>query len=134
MRLIKTPGAGRPMTITDSAITKLELAFSYGCTLRESLELAGISRDAYYRLLERQPEFRHRFEMLQQRMILKARANVAEAIYAGDVATSKWLLEKKDPEFQRRGATGPALKVEGADDAAVTLELRALIDRVAGGA
>ncbi len=134
MKLIKTPGAGRPMTITDSAITKLELAFSYGCTLRESLELAGISRDAYYRLLERQPEFRHRFNMLQQRMILKARANVAEAVYAGDVATSRWLLEKKDPEFQRRSATSSAHKDIGADDDAVTQELRALIDRAAGGA
>lgn len=131
MKLIKTPGAGRPMTITDSDITKLELAFSYGCSLRESLELAGISRDAYYRLLERQPEFRHRFEMLQQRMILKARANVAEAVYAGDIATSRWLLEKKDPEFQRRGGAGSPVKDEVRDDESVSQELRALLDKVA---
>ncbi|MBM9536180.1 hypothetical protein [Desulfobulbus alkaliphilus] len=132
MKALQNRGPGRPTTIDDSVIVKLEIAFSFGVTVKQALEIAGITKDAYYRLLERQPEFRDRFQQLQDRPALMAKRNVIMAIEAGDVAVSRWYLERRCPEFQRRGLSWGSDKVaEDLDDHDVVRQLRGLLDRAA---
>lgn len=99
MKLKLNTGPGRPTVIDESAVLRLETAFALGCNTKEALVFSGVSKDAYFRLLQRQPEFRDRFEQLRQTPVLMAKRNVAMAIAAGDLAVSKWYLEKKDPAF-----------------------------------
>lgn len=100
MGIVKKNRPGRPSSINNSVIAKLEIAFSYGCNVREALVIAGVSKDAYYRLLEREPKFRERFKLLQEFPLLMAKRNIAEAIFGGDLQISRWYLEKRDSEFR----------------------------------
>lgn len=99
IQLKTNKGPGRRTVITDSAILKLETAFALGCNVKEALVFAELSKDSYSRLLQRQPEFRERFKQLREIPVLLAKRNVALAIAAGDVAVSRWYLEKRCKEF-----------------------------------
>ncbi len=118
MQLKVNTGPGRPTVIDENAILRLETAFALGCNRKEALMFSGVSKDAYFRLLQRQPEFRDRFDQLRQTPVLMAKRNVAMAIAAGDLAVSKWYLEKRDPEFMPKalqcfsGANSPLNEAE----------------------
>ena len=102
MNLKVNTGPGRPTVIDGNAVLRLETAFALGCNRKEALMFSGVSKDAYFRLLQRQPEYRERFEQLRQTPVLMAKRNVAMAIAAGDLAVSKWYLEKRCPEYSAR--------------------------------
>lgn len=61
------------------------------------------------------PEVAELCEFLQSRIVSKAKMNVKEKIEQGDIATSKWLLERKAPEeFSSKAAVafeGAAIEV-----------------------
>ena len=91
---------GRPTKMTPETISKLEYAFSLGCSDVEACLFADISKTALYNWQHDNPEFVDRKEALKQNPVLKARTNVMADIESGDVDTSKWLLErKKKDEF-----------------------------------
>ena len=85
----------RPRIVDKDVVAKLEDAFSKGCTITEACLLSEISRDAYYDYIKINPEFSHKVEMLKERVTLHARMNIAASIKAGDLADSKWYLERK---------------------------------------
>lgn len=87
--------SGRPTKMTSDTLAKLEQAFSLGCSDLEACIFADIHPTVLYRFQERNPEFRERKEMLKQKLVLKARAVVAEALKNGDENTAKWYLERK---------------------------------------
>ena len=87
--------AGRPTVMTPEVVSKLEQAFSMGCSDLEACLFADISKQALYDYQEKNPEFTDRKAMLKQKMIFKARSVIAEALNNKDENTAKWLLERK---------------------------------------
>lgn len=81
--------------MTPETLAKLEQAFSLGCSDLEACIFADIHPTVLYRFQEKNPEFRERKEMLKQKLVLKARTVVAEALKNKDENTAKWYLERK---------------------------------------
>nr|DAN37011.1 MAG TPA: Sf6 terminase small subunit gp1, octamer, DNA-binding, CAPS buffer.65A [Caudoviricetes sp.] len=86
---------GRPTIITPEIIAKLEQAFSLGCSDLEACIYADIGKTALYDYQEKNPEFTERKEALKQKLVLKARTIVANALEKEDENTAKWYLERK---------------------------------------
>ena len=86
---------GRPSSVTPETLAKLEQSFSLGCSDLEACIYADVSPSILYRFQEKNPEFRERKEMLKQKLVLKARTVVAEALKNKDENTAKWYLERK---------------------------------------
>ena len=94
---------GRPTKVTPEVVTKLEQAFSMGCTDEEACLFADISRMSLQRYQEAHPSFRDRKALLKQKLVLKARSVIAEALNRKDENTAKWYLERKAKnEFSAR--------------------------------
>lgn len=92
---MKKSNAGRPTVMTDDTVNKLEQAFSLGCSDTEACLFADISRQTLYDYQKIHPEFIDRKALLKDKLILKARTVVAEALNNKDKDTAKWYLERK---------------------------------------
>lgn len=91
---------GRPPVIDNNVLNKLEQAFSLGATDLEACFFAGISHQTLYNYQNKNPEFIERKEALKDKLILKSRQVVSEALDNGDKQTAQWYLErKKKDEF-----------------------------------
>lgn len=94
---------GRPTKLTPETITKLETAFSLGCSDVEACLYADISKSALYEYQKAHPEFADRKELLKDKLVFKSRSVVAEALNNNDREMAKWYLErKKKNEFSTR--------------------------------
>ncbi len=101
---------GRPPTVTDQEVAKLEQAFAIGANVTEALNYAKISRDAYYRFLKKNPTFRNKFDELRTTPVLKALQTVYNNLDHPDSA--KWLLERRRrDEYSTRQEFGGEIKV-----------------------
>lgn len=101
---------GRPTTVTDPEIAKMEQAFAIGANVTEALNYAKISRDAYYRYLKNNPEFRNKFEELRTTPVLKALQTLYNNLDHPD--TAKWLLERRrKDEYSARQEFGGEVKL-----------------------
>lgn len=97
---------GRPTKMTEAVIGKLEEAFSMGATDLEACFHADISGDVLYDYQKKHPEFTERKKALKEKLVLKARKNVQDALEEGDKDISKWYLErKKKDEFSTKSNT-----------------------------
>jgi len=83
---------------TETVLSKLEYALTIGCTVEEACSLAMISTSAYYRFIEKYPEFRERFEGLKTIVIFNARKAIAEELLRGNHKLAMWFLERKCPD------------------------------------
>lgn len=117
-----TRPVGRPTVVTPEVIAKLEVSFLLGCTDKEAIFLANISKDAFYDYCLKNPEFAERKEELKDMPKIKARMNINKALDDGDKNLSQWYLERKVKEefAQRSEVTGK----DGKDFVAVNLELK----------
>jgi hypothetical protein len=88
-----TSNAGRKGSVTKEKVSKLEHAFAIGASVKEALSYAEISRPAYYRFLDKNPQFRDTFEGLRTQPILKSLQTVYDNL--DDVENAKWLLERR---------------------------------------
>lgn len=86
---------GRPTVVTPEIIEKLESIFRDGAHIIEACENVGISRQAYYDALKRDPSFADRMDAAQEYTTEVARAVVSKAIKRGDRETAKWWLERR---------------------------------------
>ena len=93
---------GRPSTVTEEKIKRLEEAFMFGFSDNMACIYAGVSRTAFYRFLANNEPLRDRFKALKRNVRLQARFNVAKAIEAGDLEVSRWYLERRDPLFNQK--------------------------------
>lgn len=100
-RLKKRKG-GRPSSITEVVLKKLEEAFALGCTDREAALLADITPATMYNYQTRNPEFVERKEVLRQSPILLARRTVVEALSGDPYLALKYLERKRKDEFGLR--------------------------------
>lgn len=107
--------AGRPTIMTPELVNKLEMAFSMGCTDLEACLFANISKQTLYNYQEKHPGFVDRKEMLKQKLVLKARTVIAEALNKKDENTAKWYLERKrKDEFSPKADTEINLNIKQA--------------------
>lgn len=95
---------GRPHSIDDLTLKKLEDAFSNGATDREACFLANISQQTLYNYQKEHPEFIERKESLKDMIKFQAKRVIATAIEQGDKAQANWWLERKgkDEGFNSR--------------------------------
>jgi hypothetical protein len=89
---------GRTSKLTPEVVKKLEEAASIDASVSQTCYYAGISRKTYYEWMKNNPELSDRLDDLRERRPLQANRNITAAIEAGDLAISKWELEKKEPE------------------------------------
>lgn len=103
-----SPGrGGRPTDMTPPVINKLILAFSNGWNITEACAYAGISRPTYYLWLEKDDQFSYKMSQAQSTVSSTAKKVVVESIKSGDIATAKWFLERRDPEYSSKLAVRP---------------------------
>jgi len=88
-------GTGRPTVFTQTTVHKLEQAFIIGCSVEEACIVSGVSRSAYYKQLERDPDFTDRMAYFQALPVLVARYTVMKSIHEGNVKSAMWFLERK---------------------------------------
>jgi hypothetical protein len=115
--------AGRPTVMTKDVIAKLEHAFSCDCNKQEACLYAGISHDSLDRYINKNPQFSVRIEQLRQKPRMTAKLNISSDLGDGDVSTSKWLLERRDDDYN------PKQKQEHSVDKDTKTLLEQIIDR-----
>lgn len=108
---------GRPTSMTQDVLNKLENAFSLGCSDEEACFYAEISPATLYNYQNSHPEFLERKNLLKERLVLMSRQVVADALAKDDRDMAKWYLEKKKKaEFSSRientGANGEPMRVK----------------------
>ena len=86
---------GRPTEMTPEKILLLEQAFSLGCSDLEACLHADIGKTTLYNFQKKHPEFVERKAMLKDKLVLKARTVIADALNKKDKEMAKWYLEKK---------------------------------------
>lgn len=84
--------------LNDSVVEKLEHAFSIDCTVEEACFYAGISRDTFYKWIEKFPKLSDRFEDLRNSPILSARTTLINSLNRPGMAL-EYLKRKRRAEF-----------------------------------
>lgn len=125
---------GRPTVMTPEVVSKLEQAFSMGCSDLEACLLADISKQSLYDYQAKHPEFADRKAMLKEKLVLKARSVLAKALNNNDENMAKWYLErKKKDEFGTRteltGVSGSPIVISQEFDFDKLKQLREMIDK-----
>ena len=118
--------AGRPKAITIEQLHDLERATTWGWSVKEACAFADIAQSTFFDYQRKHPDFRRKLSFLREYPVLAAKRVVAEAVANGDVATSRWFLERRSEEF-RPGRGRPA-----AGDVVGDEVLRAAMARLTG--
>ncbi|MDQ5913753.1 MAG: hypothetical protein QG623_372 [Patescibacteria group bacterium] len=103
MSLSQNKRIGRPTIITPDTVRKVIVARRRGLSIRQACATSGISHETYYYHTRHNREFTYILEQSQDSIKERARLGVVDAIMQGDLATCKWYLERKDPEFRKGG-------------------------------
>lgn len=93
---------GRPSTVTPLTVAKLEEAFALDMTVKEACIYADISRDAYYRFVKENEDFRNRFDELKELPVMFMRKVVINDAMSNPEMAFKYLGVKKKGEFATR--------------------------------
>ncbi len=93
---------GRPPKVDALIISKLEMAFSLGCSDLEACALADISHETLYKYQRDNPEFTERKRRLKAKPVLKARTSVVNALDDDPELSLKFLERKRKKEFGTR--------------------------------
>lgn len=115
---------GRPSKLTTEVVRKLEDAFKHGATVTEACSVSGISRDTFYRYMQDDEMFSDKMERARNWLRTIAKRNIANAVKAGDIKVSLWLLERHDtlPRFNIKDEMPEENKKENLQRYAETLE------------
>lgn len=89
---------GRPRRINPETLTKLEYAYSLGCSDREAALYAEIGYSTLTTYLSNNPDFRERRESLKDSMIIKALEANKKLLEDGDPIQTRWYLERRKRE------------------------------------
>jgi hypothetical protein len=86
----------RPTVMTDEVLSKLQHAFTMGCTDTEACMYAGCSQSALYRYEEKNEEYREQKVVWKSNPFMLARMLLVDALIAKDVSTAHKLIDRKD--------------------------------------
>lgn len=98
----QTKKRGRPCGVTPEKLSKLDEGFLLGLSDSECCLYADISTSAFYRYIDKHPEYRERKERLKKRPTIQAKKNIMDLLDNGDEITSRWYLEKRSDEFSSK--------------------------------
>lgn len=98
--------AGRPTKMTPETVSKLEEAFSWGCTDTEACLFADISRQTLNKYQQKHPEFVDRKERLKSNPVMLAKKIQLADLLGGDSQIAQKVIERKE---------GKKVNVAGAD-------------------
>jgi len=90
---------GRPCSVTKDAISKLEQAFRVGASISQAYHYAGISRSAFYRYSEDNPEFREQVKGWIQETELIAKISLMDGIENDPRLAYDYLTKGKRTQF-----------------------------------
>lgn len=90
---------GRPRLDTDIIRAKIEEAAALDASVEEIAFYADISRETYYEILRRDPEFADRIAKLREKPILMARQRVIKGITESYANAADYLKRKRRKEF-----------------------------------
>lgn len=85
----------RPKKINEEIVRKLEWAFMKGLNITEACDYVEISRETYYEYCKKIEGFSDKMQRAQTALQRRAKINLAEKIENGDLAESKYFLERK---------------------------------------
>lgn len=123
--MAKNKYVGRPTEMTKETLLKLESMFSIGASDLEACLMADISPSTLYNFQKQHPEFLERKQMLKEKLVLKARTVIADALNRKDENTAKWYLERK-----KKNEFGTRQEITGADGGSVSVEHSFDIDKI----
>lgn len=83
-------------------LAKLEEAFHSDYTIEAACRYAGISRTTYYNWINDVEGFAEKMEDAQNKLLQKAGEVIAKNIQAEDVATARWLKDRRDPRYKSK--------------------------------
>lgn len=86
-------------------INTLVSAWEMGLTDRQAAAECGVSMTTLRYYFEAYPELNELKEICGEKIRIDAKKNVRDAIKRGHLETSKWYLEKTDPDFQKNSDT-----------------------------
>lgn len=89
---------GRPRKINPETLSKLEYAYSLGCSDREAALYANIGYSTLTAYLSNNPDFKERRECLKDSMIIKALESNKRLLEDGDPIQTRWYLERRKRE------------------------------------
>lgn len=115
------PWAGRSLyTMSEPEIDKakkfLVEAWTAGLPDGMVCTYAGLSGDEVRDLLKKDAKLAQIKQQCDGMLATMARMNIAERIYAGDIATSKWFLEHLSPDFSKKVQVSSPSVVISAED------------------
>lgn len=89
--------------LSPEIIKKMREGWELGITTQTGMcSFVGISAPTYTKYLEENPELEELRQLCQEKINIDARKNIKKAIERGHLDTSKWYLEKTDPQFQKQ--------------------------------
>ena len=97
---------GRPSLIFGEVLTKLEYAFSIGCTDDEACIFADINPKTLYRYQEVNPDFRERKELLKKKIIVCARQSIMNGMRTDGKLAMQVLAKKVPKEYGANAGEG----------------------------
>ena len=89
------------------ALISMMNAWKMGFTTTQTAAVTGIPRRTLRDWMDNDEELRELQEMCHEDTNILARKNIHNAIKKGSVETSKWFLERTDPEFSKKDNTAP---------------------------
>lgn len=122
----KRPAGSKKLTA--AVRNRLLEAWSWDWPDTKACEHAGISTATLYHCMKTAPDLRSTRDLLRQTPQLSAKKNVAQAVEDGDLRTSKWLLERRDPDFSNKQQVDIQV-THSMVEADVAKELLAFIER-----
>jgi len=81
-----------------AVVAKFGEAFAIGANDKQACEYADVDPSTLWRWEQKNPELRKYFERMKQKLPLKAKANIAQAIHANNLTFSQWLVERQEPD------------------------------------
>tara|TARA_R110000823_G_C15487114_1_gene451482 strand:+ start:129 stop:494 length:366 start_codon:yes stop_codon:yes gene_type:complete len=86
----------RPTVMTKDVLSKLQHAFTMGCTDIEACMYAGCSESALYRYEEKHEEYRKQKAVWKSNPFMLARMVLVDALVAKDVNTAHKMIDRKE--------------------------------------
>lgn len=112
---------GRPSSMTEIVVKKLEEAFSLGCSDEEACLYAGITRTTLWNYSKNNKEFIDRKALLKKNPVLLARKSVVESFEEHPELAWKY-LERVDAELNPKMTH----RVTGPNDAKLSFDVEVI--------
>lgn len=110
-------------------IMSLVDSWKFGLTNSQAASDAGIPFSTLQYWMDQYPQLKELREMCYETVNSMARKNIHRSIKKGSIETSKWFLERTDPEFSKKDNMAPTMQVNIISVADREKELKKFMER-----